>query len=82
MYHDPEAIYQDADIEMLELTEAATDPDRGDPWKECHWCYEGNQNMTGEIQIFDGHRTYRAAYCETHKAAAHGERAFYKEAKR
>ena len=77
--HDPEAIYQDADIEMLELAEAANDPDRRDPWKECHWCYEGNQDMTGELQIFDGRRTYRAAFCDTHKGNAYAERDHYRE---
>jgi hypothetical protein len=80
--YDPEAIYQDADIEAMELAEAANDPDRLDPWKICGWCGSGNQSATGELAIFDGFRTYQAPHCATHRANAVEERNFYRERER
>lgn len=61
LYFDPEAIYQDADIEMMELAEAAESS--FDPWKECGWCHQGNQNGVATVQYFNGARLITEPYC-------------------
>ena len=82
MNYDPEAVYQDADIEMMELAEAANDPDRPDPWKECGWCGAGNQSATANLDIFNGFRTWQQPYCAAHKTNAVMERNHYRDAAR
>ena len=74
---DPEAIYQDADIEMIEMAEAATD--NRDPWKECDWCPSGNQTATATIDILIGTSTKTIPYCPTHEPAARHDKADYDE---
>ena len=80
MYHDPEAIYQDADIEMLELAEAADS--NVDPWKQCEWCPGGNQDAVARIDILVGGSTKTLLFCEQHRQTARDEKVHYEEMRR
>lgn len=84
MWHDPEtpAGYQDADLEMLELAEAANEPDRPDPWLQCDWCHPGNQSAVATIDILMGSSTRTLPYCPRHKETAFAERDHYRESRR
>lgn len=69
MNFDPEVApgYQDADIEMLEMAEAAH---RAPQAPTCEWCYNP---QTGIEEYWSGHRTVRLPHCERHKATAKAE---------
>ncbi len=73
---DPEvpAGFQDADIEMLEMAEAAEAYGERDPWKECSWCPSGNQVAVGTRQYLIGGSLKTVPYCEAHDSTSQAEK--------